>query len=361
MAALTAAVLVLLVGLCTCCYRYRHVLRQQLRPRVRLQRVPGRPDLEGFHATVLDTPLCRAITSRADQELRGFTVRTMSETLHVSASNCTWSLALHGGQETVYSTEAVAVIKASGRGYGLFAQRAFQSGEIVLTEAVLSVFTIDEAQAALDPVMVTLNEDANTVLALAQLDLGRRPDAEEWDRLPGMKPIADRIIRRQAELAYSCLSPRQRLKWMSLHDSLALHGSTGEKSAAGVLHSNSFGGTSGGTRTSVLFELISRVNHSCAPNIELQTESAGHRATLTALRDLECGEELCIDYNPTLRDRSTEHRRAALRRKHRFHCVCTRCGPISDQAATRYDADEARCVRMDEEVVRRLEAFNAAA
>eukprot|EP00966_Prymnesium_polylepis_P038398 890930-Prymnesium_polylepis.1 len=191
--------------------------------------------------------------------------------------------------------------------------------------------------------------------------MGRRSDASEWDHLPGMKPIADRIIRHQADLACRLLSHQQRRQWMALHDSLALHGSDGEKSAAGVLHSNQFGGTSGGTRTSVLFELISRVNHSCAPNMELRTEpDAGHRGTLTALRDLKGGEELFIDYTPSLRDRSTEERRAALRRKHRFHCVCERCGAISDKEVRRCDAEEARCVRMDEEVVRRLEAFNAA-
>ena len=68
-----------------------------------------------------------------------------------------------------------------------------------------------------------------------------------------------------------------------------------------------------------------------------------------------------IDYTPTLGDQTTEQRRAALRRKHRFHCVCERCGPISKAAATRYDADEGRCTQVDEDVVRRVEAYNAQA
>jgi hypothetical protein len=284
-------------------------------------------------------------------------VRTTSETLYVPASRCTRSLDI----AVVYSTDDVAVVEAAGRGYCLFTRRAFGRGDAVLTEMPLSVHTIGEAEAALDSTLAALNDDANTVLALAEHDSGQRPLSDEWDRLPGMKPIADRIIQRQAELAYPRLTLQQRHKWMTLHDSLALHCSSGEKSAAGVLHSNSFGGTSGGTRTSVIFELISRVNHSCCPNVELQTETtAQHQATLTALRDLRRGEELCIDYNPRLRSLSTEQRRAALRRKHRFHCVCERCGPISKEVASQYDADEERCVKLDEQVVQRVRSFNLA-
>ena len=74
---------------------------------------------------------------------------------------------------TNYSTEDVAVSKVAGRGYGLFAQRKFKRGDVVLTETPLCSLAVDEAQAARDPVLAALDEDARTVLALAQLDSGR--------------------------------------------------------------------------------------------------------------------------------------------------------------------------------------------
>ena len=84
----------------------------------------------------------------------------------------------------------------------------------------------------------------------------------------------------------------------------------------------------GGTASGLgLFDLIGRVNHSCMPNARLQslrgeTEAAG--ATLTAIRDIEVGEEVAIDYLAQF-DGSMVQKRAHLMEQYRFSCNCKLC------------------------------------
>jgi len=215
-------------------------------------------------------------------------------------------------------------------------------------------------------------------LAIAQMKLGRPPPAEEWGRLPGMVPITDRIVALQAARSFHSLPADMQARWMALCDSSAdslgcIDGSklprsaqARSKSAAGVLHSNAFGGTSGGTRTSVMFEIISRANHSCAPNIDMQTDATrGHRASVTALRDIEAGEDLLLSYIGSVgsarMERPVEERRAELRRKYRFHCGCERCGAVSSAERRRYERLEEACEREDAKVSAQVAAYRAQA
>ena len=135
------------------------------------------------------------------------------------------------------------------------------------------------------------------------------------------------------------------------------------KTVDGILYSNSFGGTADGTRASVLFETLSRANHSCAPNIDMQTDAArGHRARVTALRDIDAGEELLLSYLGSVgsarMERPVEERRAELRRKYRFHCECARCGAIALAQRRRYERLEAQCAREDAEVSAEVARYN---
>lgn len=61
------------------------------------------------------------------------------------------------------------------------------------------------------------------------------------------------------------------------------------------------------------------VNHSCAPNCE--TEQQGSRVYIHALRDIEPGEELFIDYRLFVEGRRT----AALKRLYQCHCGSAHC------------------------------------
>lgn len=74
-------------------------------------------------------------------------------------------------------------------------------------------------------------------------------------------------------------------------------------------------------------------------------------------------EELTISYLGSVGSepmaRATEERRASLRRKHKFHCGCARCGPVSAADRLRYERMEARATAEDERVCADVAAFNA--
>jgi len=254
------------------------------------------------------------------------------------------------------------------------AVRRIVRGELIFEESPLVVVNIHDDDD--DPRVASLNDDARTVLAFAEMRLGRTPPQEEWGRLPGMMPIADRIVALQAARSFHALPAQTQARWMALCDSSGdslgcLDGSklphaaqAQSKSVAGILHSNSFGGTSNGTRTSVMFEILSRANHSCAPNIDMQTDAArGHRASVTALRDIEAGEELFLSYLGSVGSaRMTccaEERRGELRRKYRFHCACKRCGVVTKAEQRRYERLEAQCMRADAEISAKVAEYNA--
>mmetsp|Transcript_10258 Transcript_10258/g.23132 ORF Transcript_10258/g.23132 Transcript_10258/m.23132 type:complete len:256 (+) Transcript_10258:3-770(+) len=84
-----------------------------------------------------------------------------------------------------------------------------------------------------------------------------------------------------------------------------------------------------------LFDLASRFNHSCIPNIGFEHVRLGrselvhgdgecdwHLVTV-ALRQIQAGEELTVDYvGPA---ESLEHRRCRLARRYNFVCQCELC------------------------------------
>jgi len=61
------------------------------------------------------------------------------------------------------------------------------------------------------------------------------------------------------------------------------------------------------------------INHSCAPNCEANEEDG--RLYIDALRDIEAGEEVTIDYNLYLEERYT----AALKREYACGCGVQEC------------------------------------
>lgn len=94
----------------------------------------------------------------------------------------------------------------------------------------------------------------------------------------------------------------------------------------------------GGTYTG-LFSVASRFNHSCVPNVHYEhvrlpsspRPGAADVMILYALRDIEEGEELTLNYGSTGGNKQGENdwhvgtRRARLRRKYGFVCDCALC------------------------------------
>jgi hypothetical protein len=85
-------------------------------------------------------------------------------------------------------------------------------------------------------------------------------------------------------------------------------------------------GDSGYDVGAALFLKASRINHSCRPNADFNIrwlEDRGVLIRITANRDVQCGEEICISYLPAgLR---AGERRRRLRENWNFDCNCDAC------------------------------------
>ena len=72
-----------------------------------------------------------------------------------------------------------------------------------------------------------------------------------------------------------------------------------------------------------IFLLGSRLNSSCAPNVNNNWDEETRRLVFRAVRDIAVGEELCIAYGNALAGR--DERRAELETKFGFVCRCEAC------------------------------------
>ena len=78
-----------------------------------------------------------------------------------------------------------------------------------------------------------------------------------------------------------------------------------------------------------IFGLTARINHSCDPNVDAQSQNyMDCHIDIIARRDLEVGEELLISYSADIK--STARRRRLLQAKYLFWCECSRCNAGGD-------------------------------
>ncbi|XP_064367728.1 histone-lysine N-trimethyltransferase SMYD5 isoform X3 [Dromaius novaehollandiae] len=90
-----------------------------------------------------------------------------------------------------------------------------------------------------------------------------------------------------------------------------------------------------------LYVLQSCCNHSCIPNAETSFPDNNFLLHLTALEDIEAGEEICISYlDCCQRDRSRHSRHKILRENYLFTCSCPKCLAQADDADVTSDEEE---------------------
>ena len=95
------------------------------------------------------------------------------------------------------------------------------------------------------------------------------------------------------------------------------------KTPRGVYDTNSYRGNDCDDRGG-LFLTISRINHSCRPNVNNFWRENLQRTVILAMRDIEAGEELFTTYGPgSCMD--TKSRREYLYDRFAFHCNCEMC------------------------------------
>uniref|UniRef100_A0A3B4FL88 Protein-lysine N-trimethyltransferase SMYD5 n=1 Tax=Pundamilia nyererei TaxID=303518 RepID=A0A3B4FL88_9CICH len=90
-----------------------------------------------------------------------------------------------------------------------------------------------------------------------------------------------------------------------------------------------------------LFLLQSSCNHSCIPNAEVSFPDNNFLLHLSALCDINQGEEICISYlDCCQRDRSRHSRHKILRENYLFVCSCPKCVSQMDELDVTSEEEE---------------------
>ncbi|XP_029450477.1 SET and MYND domain-containing protein 5 isoform X1 [Rhinatrema bivittatum] len=90
-----------------------------------------------------------------------------------------------------------------------------------------------------------------------------------------------------------------------------------------------------------LYVLQSCCNHSCIPNAETSFPDNNFLLHLTALEDIQPGEEICISYlDCCQRDRSRHSRHKILRENYLFICSCPKCLEQAEDASVTSEEEE---------------------
>lgn len=81
-----------------------------------------------------------------------------------------------------------------------------------------------------------------------------------------------------------------------------------------------------GSSTTGILPMVACMNHSCSPNCVYEYIEAEAVVRVTATKDVDIGDELCISYLKLAEhEQSVSERRALLQDRFNFQCECDRC------------------------------------
>lgn len=100
-----------------------------------------------------------------------------------------------------------------------------------------------------------------------------------------------------------------------------------------------------------LYVVQSKLNHSCLPNAEIKFPHSNHTLVISALRDIEIGEEICISYlSECLLNRSRHTRHKFLKENYLFVCQCELCtSQINEPDVTSSEDEDEEDMEADEQ------------
>ena len=143
-----------------------------------------------------------------------------------------------------------------------------------------------------------------------------------------------KVSRAAARLDESCvtqafrnLSVADQTKFLSLHEGAHPYNTKEMR----IWKLNSFFG--GGDDLSYVYLDISRINHSCVPNVEIDENLEDKTAEIYALRDIATGEELTMCYNAIYNGATRQQRQNMLKACYGFTCACTACEAGEEESA----------------------------
>lgn len=271
---------------------------------VRLRSIQSRPSLNGAHAIVT---AAASSSEAALLEHKGrikVCLASDGEILSVRTANAEPT---NLQEDAIFSTADFAVVWHPDRGYSWKARRALREGKVLWREEPLLAFQTAEHLA--DPVMQALQEKLAPYLGMKSYP-------------PEALKLFDQSAERIAEREFAKMSKLQQRRFMALSDAFSTV--SAQKTIGGIYRTNVFERSV--TEGLVLFNILSRANHACAPNIAKSFE--GYTAVVTTLRDVAEGEELFLSYIGSDVDKPTNERRELLKRKYNFVCTCERCGKL---------------------------------
>ena len=273
--------------------------------RVRLLGLKARADLNGAHTTVREAASpAEAAELQQKRRVKVCTALT-DETLSVKLSNI--EVVTETVEGTLYSTRDFAVSRTPGRGCVWTATRNIPAGRVLLRE---------------EPIVVHRMADYSNDLEMQALHAQITPFIKQNHYPAEATKLFDRIAARIAEPLVMQLPPTSRTRFMALSDAFAAPGEA--KTAGGVYRANAISreDTEGG----VVYEVLSRANHSCAPNLSIAF--VGFVVEVATIGSVACGQELCLCYIDSLLKQPTAKRREALHAKYNFTCTCSKCGEL---------------------------------
>ena len=278
--------------------------------RVRLKSLQARADLNGAHATVTAAASSSEADELAQKQRLKVTTALTAESLSVRLT----SVEIAAG-EFAFSTADFGVAQHPLRGHTWVARKKLRAGRVLLRDEPLLVFRTADHLG--DPVMRELQDRVAPFL-------GAQPYP------PEAVALFDRIAERIAEREFSQLSAVAKRRYLALADAFA----PAAKTLGGRYKTNSFAHIfADGYEGAIVYDIVSRLNHSCAPNLASTGARGIHgfadaTAEVAALRDVAEGEELFISYlTEDDLEKPTSARRALLQSKYNFVCGCRRCEP----------------------------------
>ena len=285
---------------------------EALTPCVRIKGLTARPELNGAHVVRLKptTPEAAELSCKGRAKVR------VASTLEVLSLKLEALEVLEAPLGTYYSTAELVVAPVAGCGYGLLTQRSIRQEQKIFCEPpLIAARCLPQDALRIAPELEPLFAKLAPLAAASAAKGGGVMPAEA---IQIMTTMSDRVV---ANTFAQC-SKRIQRRAMALSDAFAE--SDAAKTAVGVFRSNAFG-TKDGLLGANLYELLSRANHSCRPNIRVLWD--GDEAVVVALRDIARGEELRVAYKPAA-GFTTQERRERLQMHYNFVCRCDLCGSL---------------------------------